>query len=166
MPNAAAESAAALYAVTWIPGSRMLSLHHRVVVEHMPSEGSCGTISILGTNKPYAYSRPPLVCSSYTATPAAAAAAGAPPSDADLLFGVNTDTGPDGTSLTRFERLPVTIYPSARDASAAVAGDIAALIRQRQAEGRKVRLMWCGAFATGVQTRCSALGLLLACLLF
>jgi hypothetical protein len=41
-------------------------------------------------------------------------------------------------ALTRYERMPCTIYSSAKKASQAVAADIANLIRMRDAEGRKV----------------------------
>jgi glucosamine-6-phosphate deaminase len=48
-----------------------------------------------------------------------------------------TDADPE---MRRNERLPVEIYPDARAASAAVAADIAALIRARAAEGRQAVL--------------------------
>ena len=38
--------------------------------------------------------------------------------------------------ITRFEKLPITIYPNADEASVAVAREIAALIRQRKEEGK------------------------------
>jgi glucosamine-6-phosphate deaminase len=47
---------------------------------------------------------------------------------------------------TRYEKLPVTVYPDKQAASLAVAGRIAALIRSRQAEGRPAVL----GLATGV----------------
>jgi glucosamine-6-phosphate deaminase len=47
---------------------------------------------------------------------------------------------------TRYERLPVTVYPDQRTASAAVAGRIAALIRRKDEKGEKTVL----GLATGV----------------
>jgi glucosamine-6-phosphate deaminase len=41
--------------------------------------------------------------------------------------------------VSRFEKMPTRIYPDAASASRAVAEEIAQLIKQRQAEGRKVR---------------------------
>jgi hypothetical protein len=41
--------------------------------------------------------------------------------------------------VSRFEKMPTRIYPDVASASRAVAEEIAQLIKQRQAEGRKVR---------------------------
>ncbi|KIY98792.1 hypothetical protein MNEG_9168, partial [Monoraphidium neglectum] len=41
--------------------------------------------------------------------------------------------------VQRLERIPTTIHKTARAASAAVAAEIAALIRGRAAEGKKAR---------------------------
>ena len=45
-------------------------------------------------------------------------------------------TGPSTATPSRFEHVPLAVFPSSAEASQAVARDIAALIRSRQAEGR------------------------------
>lgn len=46
---------------------------------------------------------------------------------------------------SRLEKMPTCIYPDAASASRAVAEEIAQLIRQRQAEGKKVDRLTPGA---------------------
>ena len=51
------------------------------------------------------------------------------------------DLGEGPTALTAaVEKIPTTVYPSAADASKAVAGEIAELIRTRAARGEKAVL--------------------------
>ena len=49
-------------------------------------------------------------------------------------------TGPTTATLSRFEHVPLSVFPTSSEASRSVAREIAALIRSRQAEGRSAVL--------------------------